>query len=221
MPKKVTKGASSLEYVYEAAGNKLYGDGKYYEGNVVYDSEKNPLYMVWQEGKIEFISNKQPYRFNYLYDITDHLGSVRSVVNKGFTNAVQTNDYYPFGLTHATVPTSQKLKYLYNGKELQSFGDLDYGARRYDPALGIFRSVDPLAEKYFGYSPYSYCANNPMRYIDPTGMEFTDAALKEIERLIAEINRRQGKNTEKIAERQSKLDAEDCRPNKLPAFKSK
>ena len=132
--------------------------------------------MVWQEGKIEFVSNKKPYRFNYLYDITDHLGSVRSVVNKGFTNAVQTNDYYPFGLTHTTVPTSQKIKYLYNGKELQSFGDLDYGARRYDPALGIWRRPDPLAEKYFGYSPYSYCANNPLKYIDPTGMAWIDGS---------------------------------------------
>ena len=65
--------------------------------------------------------------------------------------------------------------YLYNGKELQSFGDLDYGARRYDPALGIFRSVDPLAEKYFSYSPFAYVLNNPLRNVDPDGRGFWDA----------------------------------------------
>lgn len=32
--------------------------------------------------------------------------------------------------------------------------------------------MDPLAEKYYYWSPYAYCANNPLRYIDLTGMSY-------------------------------------------------
>lgn len=46
---------------------------------------------------------------------------------------------------------------------------LDFGARLYDPVLGSFTTLDPLTEKYYHLSPYAYCANNPMNYVDPDG----------------------------------------------------
>jgi RHS repeat-associated protein len=60
--------------------------------------------------------------------------------------------------------------YQFNAKELDDLtGMYYYGARYYDPTVGIWHGVDPLADKYPNISPYTYVANNPIRYIDPDG----------------------------------------------------
>ncbi len=107
--------------------------------------------------------------------LKDHLGNVRVVLSSS-TTITQVTDYYPFGMEIPVSGTStNQLKY--NSKELQKEAGLewyDYGARFYDPQIGRWHVVDPLAEKSRRWSPYTYCMNNPIRFIDPDGMWIGD-----------------------------------------------
>jgi RHS repeat-associated protein len=85
-------------------------------------------------------------------------------------------DQYPdIGVELVPMPAvaNASYNYKYNGKELQEELGLnmyDYGARNYDPALGRWLSIDPLAEIAPNKTPYHFCSNNPINRIDPTGL---------------------------------------------------
>ena len=115
------------------------------------------------------------YSLRFRYFNRDHLGNVREVVSE--TGEVkQVNAYYPFGTPiHALGTKESQQRYKYNGKEfdeLHGLNTYDYGARQYAPLLPLWDRVDPLAEKYYGVSPYAYCANNPVIFVDPDGRKF-------------------------------------------------
>jgi RHS repeat-associated protein len=52
-----------------------------------------------------------------------------------------------------------------------------FGARYYMSDISVWLSVDPMADKYPTMSPFMYCAGNPLKYIDPNGMEWDPSEL--------------------------------------------
>ncbi len=199
-------------YHYSAGGGKLVkhvqkedGSHEYsqYVGNIVYEEGKLS-YVITEEGRLVNTGTTASPVFVSEYYLKDHLGNTRvSFLGKTLPgNAIEITgktDYYPFGLAMSQYSTNigsdySKNKYLYNGKEIQDdklngtfFGWLDYGARFYDPQIGRWHSVDPLAEKYFSFTPYAYCANNPIIFIDTDGrkIEYAKGVSEEFKQQFA------------------------------------
>ncbi len=92
-------------------------------------------------------------------------------------DVVTANDYYPGGMTmpgRKFTQANSGYRYGFNGKEKTAEitnDNYDYGARIYDGRLGRWLAVDPLQKKYPDVSPYTYCLNNVILFIDPNGKE--------------------------------------------------
>ena len=102
----------------------------------------------------------------------DHLGSASWVSDKA-GKGIQHLYYLPWGeeLDNQRA-TDYASRYTFSGKERdEETGYSYFGARYYNSDLSIWLSVDPMADKYPGLSPYTYCANNPVKLVDPDGRD--------------------------------------------------
>ena len=184
LPETVSIGNGKVSYIYTSSGEKLatqVGSSlTYYRGPLVY-SGNNLLYLVHPEG----LTRKSTIGFVYYYAKRDHLGSTRVLCHASGNTLVadQATGYYPFGLAHGHENLNLN-RYLFSGKELQDqslggklLGLYDFGSRFYDPTLGRWFNVDPKLEFV---SPYGYCANNPVLYIDPNGEDIVLTISKEV-----------------------------------------
>jgi uncharacterized protein (TIGR02594 family) len=112
--------------------------------------------------------------FQYYFH-ADHLGST-SYITDASGEVYQHLEYFAFGETFVEEHSNtNRTPYLFNGKELDDETRLYYyGARYYDARTSIFIATDPHAENYSGWTPYNYCANNPLNITDPNGMDWYD-----------------------------------------------
>ena len=103
----------------------------------------------------------------YYWFYKDQVGSTRQLgkTASGSYSSQERRDYYPYG--ELTQSAGDETSYTYTGKEHHSSIGLTYfGRRYYDPSLGRWLTPDPMHQFY---SPYVYCANNPMMCVDSDG----------------------------------------------------
>ena len=113
------------------------------------------------------------------------------VVKDGSGTVRERFDYYPYGTvsrawTSSSTTDNSGKRFRFGGKEIAgaaltdlsgtgpapSAPYLDFGARLYSPRTATWLSPDPMAEKYYGISPFVYCAASPGNLVDPGGADW-------------------------------------------------
>ena len=164
-----------------------------YHGNAYYDVSTDEwdghyMYRSWYgdtprmfmvqtpEGYVgaNYVGIDSHRNYAYYYYVHDHLGNVRITRNSQGYYADQSLEYYPSGVLFDRSTEKERQPYMFGGKELVSMHGLneyDFTGRWQYSIIPSFTSMDPLCEKYYSVSPYVYCLNNPLKYVDPDGKQ--------------------------------------------------
>ena len=195
-------GVTAPYYTYDAenrlesAGGGAQAGGSEY----LYDGDGRRVRKAWGAQVTVFVydafgklvaeyANTAPQANGTRYLTQDHLGSTRAVTSAA--GEVQArHDYFPFGeeiqagvggrTTQQGYSQADNIRQKFTSKERDVETGLDYfGERYYSNSVGRFISVDPLTASAKISNPqtmnrYVYVLNNPLRYVDPTGMEESD-----------------------------------------------
>ena len=136
---------------------------------LAWGSPENPDDAVAGYGYVPCDTSEVEETFYYH---SDHLGSTSYITDQQ-ANVTQYDAYLPYGeLLVDEHSSSADLPYKFNGKELdEETGLYYYGARYMNPVTSMWYGVDLLAEKYPNVSVYVYCHGNPIKLIDPNGLD--------------------------------------------------
>ncbi|MFH1255610.1 MAG: RHS repeat-associated core domain-containing protein [bacterium] len=183
---KSANGAGAINYTYDPGGDRLtYSDGmatttyvnKYFNVSSIGITEKN-IYLGSQ--LIATIKgNGTATSTHYVH--SDHLGGSNAITDSN-GQIEQLIDYYPFGemrINEKEGSFDEKRKFT--GHEYDKKTELNYMVARYqNPDAGQFMSIDPMLRDGISrewlidpqkLNSYNYVANNPLKYIDPFGLE--------------------------------------------------
>ena len=186
--KRITSSGGSINttrYVRDASGNVL----------AIYENDQlseQPIYGSSRLGTYAGQTTPGQRQLGHRkYELSNHLGNVLTVItdnvnltqDSAWATVVSTQDVYPFGLEmNGRGFNSGAYRYRLPGYKRKDTGFggssatvYDYGFRIYRPSIGKFLSVDPLADQFSGWSPYTFGLDNPIRYIDPDGAAPFDA----------------------------------------------
>jgi len=201
-------GYSNYTYEYDAFGQRVKkvegSNTRYYVTSgprvfAEYDGSQT-LRMEHIYGRDGRLATLKPGDDLY-YVVDDHIFSQRKLMDDS-ADEDQARNFLPYGTQ--TGPSSGNVSdYEFAGKEKDGPGLYYFGARYYDPELGRFLSVDPMAAKYPSLTPYQYAANNPLVFIDPDGREvvFSDSTqASQAAHALNEVNQDAGISVETVDE---------------------
>ncbi|MBI4331763.1 MAG: RHS repeat-associated core domain-containing protein [Chloroflexi bacterium] len=176
---RLTAVTGGVSYVYDGDGFRvkkteggqtvLYA-GKYYEKNL--STGTVTLYYYLGDKLVAYKEIPQQGSSTLRYIHQDHLTGT-SLTTDSSGNSAGSIKYKPYGETRSS--TSPLPAHKFTGQRLDDIGLYYYGARYYDPQLSRFVSLDPIMSKLKnpqGQNRYSYVANNPLKNIDPNGLDW-------------------------------------------------
>ncbi len=188
-------GGACVEFSYLADGTKRYMvadtfEGPQYYGSFIYryDEAAGETFLesiAHPEGRFavtSYTSQDEPVYSNLHY-VTDRVGSTVAIVDADADaysdvegTVLEGNGYTPFGerFDLGGLSSNRYNRFRFNGKEDMSRFQLpyiDYGARYYDLTVARWHRPDPMADKYPDTSPYAFCANDPVNFVDLNGQD--------------------------------------------------
>ncbi len=180
LPESITRSGVVSTYRYDDAGKRIAKqvgtgnremyvlDGEITLSVVTVNSSGTLQSRVWNIVAVEKVVGRLPNSGSRRYYHTDLLGSTRTVTSG--VSVVESYDFEPWGLLMPGRTFGSGTKEGFTGKERDAESQLDYfGARYYMAALGRWGAVDPEADKFPQWSPYTYTLNNPLVLVDPDG----------------------------------------------------
>jgi RHS repeat-associated protein len=187
----VTDGNRNLQITYDQ--NRQRTTSKFYQNGVL---QKTVYYLDNYEKEVSGSNTRQLHYIpaddgiGAIYEInngagtmyyvhTDHLGSFDVITNSSGT-AVESYSFDAWGRrrnpanwTYAGLPSSYLYSRGYTGHEhLDQFGLINMNGRMYDALLGRVLAPDNFVQTpdfTQSFNRYTYCLNNPLKYIDPSG----------------------------------------------------
>ncbi len=179
------EGGQSVQYYYDGAGRRLKAIRNGIETRYIYDAGGNLLaeadeennilkYYIYGESLLAMVTPDDEY-YSYHFDGN---GNTVAITDKN-QRVVNAYTYEPFGtITNQRELIDQPFKFAGQYGIMHESNDLYYmRARYYDPEVGRFISEDPIGFEGGDVNLYAYVWNNPINWIDPSGLSAENAGM--------------------------------------------